>query len=615
MKRGKLILAVAMLLSMANGWAQSGTCGVNLTWVLSDSTLTISGSGAMKMDNYNDYFFYGVPWHSYRHSITAVIIENGVTTIGDYAFYGCIGLTAVTIPNSVTTIGDYAFFLCSNLSSITIPNSVTTIGNEAFAGCFGLTSINVDDNNPHYLSENGILFNKSKTTLIQYPAEKIDVAYIIPNSVTTIGDWAFYYCFNLSTVTIPNSVTTIEKRAFAGCTDLTAVTIPNSVKTIGDEAFAYCIGLTSVTIPNSVTTLGNEAFSNCSGLSTVIISNSVTTIGTYTFAYCDGLTAVTIPNSVTTIEERAFADCTGLTAVTIPNGVTTIEKQAFYGCIGLTSVTIPNSVTAIGDYAFFDCRSLIAIDVDDSNKNYSSENGVLFNKSKTILIQYPAAKTDVTYNIPDIVTAIGDWAFVRCYGLTAVTIPNSVTTIGDRAFWGCSDLTSITIFNSVTTIGNGAFGGCGLSSVTIPNSVTTLGNDVFYGCTDLKEVTVAWITPLDLSDNIFEGINTSVATLRVPLGTKALYQTATVCKDFGTIVEYNSNGNENIQTPTLTAYASNGILHINGIQPDKPLHIYNLSGQLIYKGIAKAAQESVPVAARGIYIVTAGGQTVKVINN
>ena len=657
MKTNVLILVAAMLLGVANGWAQSGTCGANLTWSLSGTvdnyTLTISGSGAM--DDYGDNIYS--PWYAYRRSITAVTIGNGVTTIGEWAFGDCYDLTSVTIPNSVTTIGARAFALCFGLTAVTIPSSVTAIGNNAFSSCISLTaatipssvtaignnafaycevltSIHVDDDNTHYSSENGILFNKSKTTIVRYPAGKTDVAYIIPNGVTTIGYGAFHYCVSLTAVTIPSSVTAIEDVAFYGCSGLTAVTIPSSVTTIGNVAFNGCDGLTAIAIPNSVTTLGNYAFAWCSGLSAVTISNSLTMIGANTFASCSGLTAITIPSSVTTIGEMAFYGCSGLTAITIPNSVTTIEKQAFFYCYGLTAVTISSGVTAIGDYAFLGCRSLTAINVDDSNKNYSSENGVLFNKSKTILLQYPAAKTDATYTIPDIVTTIGERAFYNCSVLTAVTIPDSVTTIGNAAFFGCSDLTSITIPDSVTTIEDYAFYGCrSLTSITIPNSVTTIGDMAFASCfgidyligemtgcfytplTYLKEVTVAWTNPLAMSGGISYGRNISAATLRIPPGTEALYQTAPVWKDFGTIVAYDLTGNENIRTSTLTAYASNGILYISGLQPGKPIHIYTLAGQPVYKGLAKETQASVAVAARGIYIVAAGAQTVKVIYN
>ena len=184
-------LFLALVASVGIASAQSGTCGYNLTWTLSNGTLTISGTGAMK-----DYYSYSrSPWYDYRSSIKSVIINDGVTSIGVCAFDGCSSLTSVTIPNSVTRIEDYAFSDCSKLTSITIPNSVTRIG-YSFYGCKSLTSINVDSNNPNYSSVDGVLFNKEKTTLVAYPGGK-QGAYTIPNSVTSIGENAFYGCDKL----------------------------------------------------------------------------------------------------------------------------------------------------------------------------------------------------------------------------------------------------------------------------------------------------------------------------------------------------------------------------------------------------------------------------------
>ena len=341
---------------------------------------------------------------------------------------------AITIPSeidgkSVTSIGYWAFRDCTGLTSITIPNSVTSVYG-AFGGCTGLTSINVASDNNCYSSNNGVLFNKKKTELIGYPAGKSQTSYTIPNSVTSIGDGAFY-----------------------GCTGLTSITIPNSVTSIGDEAFEYCTGLTSITIPNSVTSIGCWAFYGCTGLTSITIPNSVTSIGNWAFKYCSSLTSITIPNSVTSIGCEVFYHCTGLTSITIPNSVTSIEGWAFDGCTGLTSITIPNSVTSIGDGAFEYCTGLTSI------------------------------------TIPNSVTSIGDGAFEYCSGLTSITIPNSVTSIGDVAFCCCTGLTSITIPNSVTSIGFGAFKYCSsLTSITIPNSVTSIGDVAFYECTGLKDV-------------------------------------------------------------------------------------------------------------------------------
>ena len=357
-----------------------------ITWTLFGGTLTISGTGDME----------GAPWLSQRDEIKKVVIKDGVTNIGERAFYYCSGLTSLTIPNSVTSIGEYAFWQCSGLTSLTIPNSVTSIGEYAFYGCSCLTFLT------------------------------------IPNSVTSIGDGAFEVCSGLTSVTIPNSVTSIGGYAFSGTKwydnqpdglvyagkvlyaykgtmpSNTKINIKEGTTEIASGAFFGCYSLTSVTIPNSVTSIGSEAFYYCSGLTSLTIPNSVTSIGDLAFEVCSGLTSLTIPNSVTSIGEYAFYKCSGLTSVTITNSVTSIEVGAFSGCYGLTSITIPNSVTSIGDGAFEYCSGL----------------------------------TSVT--IPNSVTSIRQYAFCGCSGLTAITIPNSVTSIGDGAFSECSALTSIT---------------------------------------------------------------------------------------------------------------------------------------------------------------------------
>ena len=201
--------------------------------------------------------------------LTSVTIGNSVTSIGYMAFKACIGLTSVTIPNSVTSVGEDAFADCSGLTSVTIPNSVTSIGNGAFANCSGLTSMVVESGNTKYDSRNNCnaIIETATNTLISGCKNTI-----IPNSVTSIGEWAFVCCTSLTSVSIPNSVTSIGNGAFNCCTGLTSVTIPNSVTSVGEVAFADCSGLTSVTIPNSVTSIGDFAFSRCTGLSSLTLS-------------------------------------------------------------------------------------------------------------------------------------------------------------------------------------------------------------------------------------------------------------------------------------------------------------------------------------------------------
>ena len=275
------VLAVLMIASLLPATAlaadvvTSGTCGAEVTWTLdSDGVLTISGSGDM-----HDYGSSGAPWYGSRSRVKSAVIAEGVTSIGDSAFFDCTSLTSVTIPDSVTSIGRYAFQNCTSLTSVTIPNSVTSIGMSAFDGCESLTSVT------------------------------------IPDSVTSIGNAAFYNCTSLTSVTIPDSVTSIDVNAFAGCTSLTSVTIPDSVTSIGEWAFDGCTSLTSVTIPNSVTSIGDSAFSDCTSLTSVTIPNSVTSIRSQAFDGCRSLTSVTIPDSVTRIGDWAFNNCESLTDI------------------------------------------------------------------------------------------------------------------------------------------------------------------------------------------------------------------------------------------------------------------------------------------------------------
>ena len=281
------------------------------------------------------------------------VVREGTEVICDGAFSCCFSLQSVTIPNSVTSIGDEAFSNCESLQSITIPNSVRNIGNNAFRGCNICFFI---CNSTYFQNDDVCLFNKDKTAIVS--TIKDCVNYIIPNSVTGIGDAAFSSCKSLQSITIPNSVTKIGDAAFGSCKSLQSVTIPNSVTSIGDYAFYRCYSLQSVTIPNSVTKIGDYAFEQCYSLQSVTIPNSVTSIGDYAFEQCYSLQSVTIPNSITSIGDGVFNVCKSLQSITIPNSVTKIGGGAFRRCESLQSVTIPNSVTKIGNRAFWECTQL-----------------------------------------------------------------------------------------------------------------------------------------------------------------------------------------------------------------------------------------------------------------
>ena len=424
------------------------------------------------------------------------VIPDSVTSIGDRAFRDCIGLTFVTIPDSVTCIGDEAFSYCSGLTSIIIPNGVTAINKKIFQNCKSLVSINL-------------------------PAS-IEIIYMCAfdgcdslNEINFPNTTNFCYCKRCSLAScINNKIVGIDSKILGSC--LLSVEpnfkgeyiVPNNVEFISIRAFYDCNNITSIILPSNLINIGENVFKRCSGLVAPIynahmfafmpttysgaytIPDGIESIAERAFKDCTGLTSIEIPNSVTSIGESAFSGCSGLTSIDIPNSVVSIGYGAFSGCSGLTSVRIPDSVTSVGDGVFAKCTNLSKIIVSTENPNYCFEDGVLFNKDKSMLVQCTIGKQG-KYTIPNSVTRIGNHAFAGCCGLTSITIPDSITSIGDYAFASCKNLTSVTIPNSVTSVGDGVFFGCeGLTSVNIPNSVTDIRHVAFYYCGNLKEICV-----------------------------------------------------------------------------------------------------------------------------
>ena len=531
--------------------------------------------------------------------LTSVTIPGSLTSIGESAFYDCTGLTSVSIPSSVTSIGDLAFHGCTGLTEIqvdgnnadytsrdgalfnkdvtelilypvgnlrtayTIPDSVISIGYGAFEHCTGLTSVTI----PGGLTSIGesAFYNCTGLTSVS-----------IPDSVASIGRSAFSNCTGLTNVTIPESVTSIDECTFSGCTGLTSVTIPDSVTIIGMEAFLGCTGLTSVSIPSSITSIGWCAFDGCSGLKDVYyMGGEEDWLAIYIYDYNNYLTNANIhynsagPNTPPTeeipngLEYEVYDDYVKITGysgaatkLTIPNKIkgkpVTEIGYAFYDCHDLTSISIGSNVTKISECAFFYCSGLTEINIDDNNGYYKSQDGVLFNKSMTELIQYPAGNERTTYTIPYGVTKINDagimygWGdgevygtFVDCDNLRCIIIPNTVTYIGDSAFTFSDNLYDVVIPDSVEyigmsaflgtaiyrdtsnyvnevlyignhlidvdsqisgwyyvrpgtkTIAGGAFEYCSeLTGVTIPYSVTSIGNSAFGLCDGLTSITI-----------------------------------------------------------------------------------------------------------------------------
>ena len=498
-----------------------GDCGKNLTWVLTeDGMLIVSGNGWMPdFGNSNT-----APWHQYRTNIYKVVLETGVTDIGDYAFYSCYQMKEIHIPEGVTQIGQFAFQDCEKLEKAALPSTVSSIGQHAFYNCGSLQEMQIPE---------GVVQIDSRLFSGCTNLKSVK----LPDSITSISYDAFRYCSNLTELVLPAKLKEIGSDAFSGCKSLTKLDIPKTVTSIGSGAFSGCSGLTSITIPDGVAQIGSSAFSGCSALTSVNIPKGLVRINSDTFSNCSGLIEVVIPNGVLSIEPSAFSGCSGLESVSIPDSVTSIGWDAFSGCSGLTNVTIPNSVTSIGSSAFENCTSLTSIKIPDSVTSIGAGafSGCTVLTGATILGKITELKQKTFYNctslesvtLPDGLLEIGGptpgysgyGAFENCSSLKEIVLPDSVTSIAPQAFENCSSLVSIRIPDGVTVIDCATFSNCtSLESVTLPAKLQKMGRShhvgTFDGCTALKSITIPDGTEI-IDYGVFQGCS-SLASVSIP---------------------------------------------------------------------------------------------------
>ena len=585
-------------------------CSNLTTLVIPNSVVSIGNSA-----------FYGCS------RISNLTIGDGVASIGQSAFEGCSSLTSITLGNSLASIGSIAFYGCTNLPSINIPVSVSSIGVDVFGNCTKLGHIAVASGNTVYDSRNNC------NAIIETASNKLVAGCkntVIPNTVTVIGNRAFYSCTVLSgTLDLPNSITTIEEYAFYGCSGLSGhLNLPNSVVSIETSAFMDCVGITSVTIPSSVTSIGVMAFRGCTGLITLnynAINCSLGTLdytsssysGYYVNGYnqdcyeahwlygCSSLVSLNIGDGVQTIPDyfvgaySNYTSCAGFNltgSIIIPNSVTSIGKRAFYNCRNIGTVRIGNSVASIGEFAFYYCSNMGSLTIGNSVESIG-----------TYAFEYCSKLTSVV--LPSSMTTISNGLFCGCSLLSSVTIPNTIVSIGEYAFKNCK-LASLNIPNSVVSIGEQAFyGNSSLTSVTFGENVSYVGESAFYNCSNIASMRVRPSNPPAVMNNAFYNVPKAIP-VELPCNTLSDYQAASGWSSFTNMYE-NCNTTYEIVVTANPAYG--GIVTGEGTYNQNALCTLTATATPGYDFISWT-ENNVTVSTDATYSFSVGGDRNLVAN-
>lgn len=574
------------------GYGAFQSCS-NLTSITIPNSVTSIESAAFNGTKwYNDkpdgIIYAGKVLYSYKGTMpsnTTISILDGTLAIADYAFYYLSGLTSITIPNSVTRIGSDAFADCTNLTSITIPNSVTSIG----GGAFNRTKW-YHDKADGIIYVGKVLYKHKGTVPSNTTLAIIDGTSAIAAGAFSVEVWEYS---GLTTITIPNSVTSIGEYAFHGCKSLTSITIPNSVTSIGDGAFRNCTALTSISIPATAVITGTRHFESAKNLKKIIgpakllnNNNSDNNEGNFNNNSIDsqptsldtviinsgelsysGIRVLQLSNKKLkyldlkdsenwTLADESFSNFFNLDSIYLPNNLEKIKYKEFADCISLTSIKIPVNVTEIGKRAFENCRSLASVEFAPNSQ----------------------------------LKTIDNWAFYACHGLQNITIPNGVTTVGVGAFWGCEYL----------------------SDLNLPSTVQKINDNGFDGCIGLNKIKVEATIPPTVSAKTFNRVNKNIP-IYVPDESVTMYRNSFGWKDFSNIKGISTQNNEvNIDSYEIRIF--NKTIELSNIE-NQALELFDISGRLIYSKINAENTETIELQHKGIYIIKIGNFNKKVSIN
>ena len=466
----------------------------------------------------------------YKNKMSIVVMEDGITDIGEYAFAECTDLTGITFPVTLKNIGNYAFYKSKLSANITLPQKVMTIGTYAFSGVSALSEVSMPDSVQTIGTK---AFDSNVSVTIYYRLGEIcnDLfkgqlvkGIFVGDEIYSIGNNAFANCTNLAELSLPDTISTVGSGCFASSNNIvltirtvdgkidnevfrgklsTISTINLDNSNIGDYAFADNVNLKNVTISSTseiatITSVGDHSFEGCTSLSKLVLPATVNNIGSHAFYGCTSLTSINIPNGVTQIKPYTFYNCSSLMSMILPQTVSSIGEYAFYGCADMASINIPNGVETIPDYVFYGCGSLETIDIADTVTNIGNYSfyGCIVMSSADMSTQC---------------VSIGDYAFYNCKTLASLELPNSLKNMGDYAFASCIKLTNIILKDTVESLGDNVFYNCtGLLSISFGKGITALPNQVIGGCYNLESVYI--YAPLSHIDNYaFYGAESTTA--------------------------------------------------------------------------------------------------------